>query len=292
MQFFIRAFVDESVKIAAATLKEKIDAHFSAQTKDWDKFKKQLNSPRFRDLVSKHPQADEKLKLFVQNLGKHYSAKGEPQEVLRSTGKKHVVKTYKDGTYTCDCEHYMYRGAPTNTSCKHIDQIKSMTKQAEAYVDAYQQKEKWSCSAACLKAVLGYYDVDLTEEECIKRIGTKPHKGAETTQIVDAAEELGFEASEKSLSLEETRKLLDDGVPIICDIQSFTKKGSGHYVVLCDMDDEYCYLMDPNVEGNTRKLPIEEFVERWHDKAMAPPHEPMIRWGVIIKTTQNNQSDL
>ena len=760
MQSLFQAFVDEFIKIAATTLKEKVDAHFSAQTKDWDAFKKHLNSPRFRNLVSKHPQADEKLKLFVQNLGKHYSSKGIPQEVIGSTGKKYSVKSYKDGTYTCDCEHYMYKGAPTNTGCKHIDQVKSNIKEAElrnelkphqqrvvdkmkeqiglvvahglgsgktltsiatqdqlklpatvvvpaalkanyvkerekhligdgepidldslqnvavkskvksnpllivdeahrardplgktykalaknksdkimlltgspfynhpsdvaplvnlvskgdtlplrksdfeyryimdkevdpgivnkilgvkpgtkpvvrpskkkelkdifskwvdfhpstkehfpdviretvevpmtpkqleiydtlmsaaplwvslkvksglppdkkeskelnayltgvrqvsnttapyhegepdlpkihrafeelknnlnkhkdskaviysnflaagikpykkllekegitygeftgdmkkkerdqivrdynegkiktlllssaggegldlqgtrliqilephwndekikqvegrgirfkshdhlpekernvtvqrffavrpktalhkltgmdpgwavdqyldkmskdkeelnnqfrelfeltkpkkektaeAYVDAYQQKEKWSCSAACLKSVMDYYDVTISEEECIKRIGTKPNKGAETTQIVDAAKELGFDSYEKSLSIEEAKKLLDDGIPIICDIQSFTKKGSGHYVVLCDIDDTYCYIMDPNVEGNTRKLTVEDFVSRWHDRAMAPPHEPMIRWGVIIKKSTQDR---
>lgn len=289
MQVLIPALVDEFTKIAAVSLAKKVDKHFGSQDKDWDEFKKHLGSARFRDLVTKHPQADEKLKLFVTNLGKHYSKDGTPTQVPGSGGKQHIVKKYKDGTYTCDCEQYMYRGAPTNTNCKHIDQVQDSVKIASATVDPYQQETQWSCSAACLKAVLNYYDYKITEKECIKEIGTRPKHGAETTDIVNAAKKLGFKAYEKSLSIEEVRKLINSGIPIICDIQSFNKKNSGHYVVLCDIDDSHCYLMDPNTPGNTRKLPTEDFIKRWHDKAMKYPHEDMIRWGVIIekKTTQD-----
>ncbi len=286
MNKHLEIFTEDIMK-TASPLSDKVDKHFSKEKKNWDEFKNNLNNPRFRNLVMKHPQADEKLKLFVQAISKHNSTSGKPIEIQGNTpGKKYTVKKYKDNTYTCSCEDFLYRKAPTNTTCKHIDSLNGtddkQIKMATANTPKHQQEEKWSCSAACLKSVLSYYDFEISEKECIKKIGTKPNRGAETTQIVKAAKDLGFSAYEKSLSISEAKSLLDRGIPIICDIQSFTKKGSGHYVILCDIRNEECFLMDPNTPGNSRRLPLKDFEKRWHDVEMAPPHKKMIRWGVVI----------
>lgn len=153
----------------------------------------------------------------------------------------------------------------------------------EAEVLPYQQRTQWSCSAACLKAVLAHFGDVVPEVLLIWLIGTKKKRGAETTEIVEAAKKLGYPAHEKSLTLEEARRYTDRGIPLILDVQSWTKPGSEHYVVLTHVSDRHAYLMDPNTPGNLRVLTHDELLERWHGVRMAPPHEPMPRWAVIVE---------
>jgi predicted double-glycine peptidase len=160
--------------------------------------------------------------------------------------------------------------------------IRSIEKFAKANVMTHQQETKWTCSAACLKAVLNYQGHKISERECGIYIRVRKNKGAETTDIVNAAKALGFDAYEKSFSIKEAKDLTDKGIPIICDIQSFTKPGAGHYVVLTDIDQNKAYLMDPNVESNSRVIPLDEFEKRWFDYEMHPPHKLMKHWGIVI----------
>lgn len=175
------------------------------------------------------------------------------------------------------------------------DAFKSVIRKAmekTAQVLPYQQETQWSCSAACLKVVLGHYGHDISEEEAIAAIGTRPNRGAECNEIAEAARQLGFHAFEYSFdSLDQAKVLLDQDIPIICDIQSFNHPGKGHYVVLVDYSNDQTTsdspgrrvsLMDPNTPGNGRTLSPEEFEERWWDRAMAPPHDLMLRWGIVV----------
>jgi ABC-type bacteriocin/lantibiotic exporter with double-glycine peptidase domain len=151
-----------------------------------------------------------------------------------------------------------------------------------ALVQAYQQKTQWTCSAACLKAVLAHWGTDVPELTCIEAIGARKGRGAETTQIVEAARKLGFDALEMSFdSIAQAKALTDQNIPIICDIQSFNHPGKGHYVVLTKVDEEV-YLMDPNTPGNMRTISVEEMEQRWWDRWMAPPHHVQSHWGIIV----------
>lgn len=157
-----------------------------------------------------------------------------------------------------------------------------LVKIAAVRVGPYQQKTQYTCAAATLKAVLSYLGFDIPEEVLTILVRIKKRNGAETTQIVDAAKKLGFRTFERSFTIEEAKRITDKGIPIICDIQSFTKPGAGHYVVLAGIEGGSVYLMDPNVEGNKRIIPLEEFSERWWDREMRPPHKLMIRWGIVV----------
>lgn len=309
---------DELEKIAL-TIAQKADKHFSSDEKTkWDGFITNLKSPKFRKTISEHPMADAKLKKFVENNGKHVSSKDDGIKIPGSKpGILHTVKKHPDDSYTCSCPSYMFKGSITNGSCKHIDQVKerssnmkekpsfmaqsiiktgsgilyiyspnhvapAMMKIAKALVPKWQQESQSTCSAACLKAVLNHYGHKINEVEAALEIGVKKNKGAETTDIVNAAKGLGFNSYEKSLTMDEAKKLTDQGIPIICDIQSFNKPGSGHYVVLTDIEDNKAYIMDPNTPGNERTINLKDFEERWWDRSMAPPHSMMKSWGVVI----------
>ena len=164
----------------------------------------------------------------------------------------------------------------------------SLEKQGE--VLPYQQETQHTCSAACLRAVLLHYGLDVPEKKLAELIGVTKN-GAEVDQITSAAKKLGFHAYDKSLTVGEAKRLLKDGVPIICDIQSFTKPGTGHYVVLTSMDEDGVEWMDPNVKGNRRRLTHEEWASRWWDRAMKHPHEDMVRWGVVISPNEKTAED-
>jgi len=161
--------------------------------------------------------------------------------------------------------------------------IFSLVLSKEAQVSPYQQETQWTCSAACLKAVLSHYGMEATEEELRDLIGAKPKRGAEVDEIVAAAHKLGLEAFDYLFaSLDQAKILLDQDIPIICDIQSFNHEGKGHYVVLTKIDGDEVHLMDPNTPGNQRVLTREHMDVRWWDHRMAPPHDLVEKWGVVV----------
>jgi predicted double-glycine peptidase len=158
-----------------------------------------------------------------------------------------------------------------------------------AKVGPYQQKTQWTCSAACLKAVLEHWGTKLPELTIIQAIGAKKGRGAECDEIAAAARKLGFSAFEYSFeSLDQAKVLLDQDIPIICDIQSFNNPGKGHYVVMTGVwegdvgSGSRVEIMDPNTPGNGRTISREEMDERWWDRAMAPPHDLMPKWGIVV----------
>jgi predicted double-glycine peptidase len=158
-----------------------------------------------------------------------------------------------------------------------------------AQVDPYQQLTQWTCSAACLKAVFSHYGVEISEEDAVTAIGTREGRGAECNEIAEGARKLGFAAFEHSFtSIDQARVLLDQQIPIICDIQSFNHPGKGHYVVMVSAGPDSVDLMDPNTPGNWRTISIQEMDERWWDRAMAPPHELMPKWGIVIVPGDDN----
>jgi ABC-type bacteriocin/lantibiotic exporter with double-glycine peptidase domain len=152
----------------------------------------------------------------------------------------------------------------------------------EAKVSPYQQKTQRTCSAACLRAVLLHHGLDVQEEVLCKLIDIQ-HYGAELYQIVGAARALGFDAQQVEFKdLDEVRNHLKNDLPIICDVQSWTKAGSGHYVVLTEEKDGKAEVMDPNTPGNWRSMPMKEFEDRWWDGDNVFPGKKLRRPGILI----------
>lgn len=184
--------------------------------------------------------------------------------------------------------------APGGAALPVIDRMlgRMMPKYAQAFelsltkiaaVSPYQQATQWSCSAACLKAVLAHYGTELSEDEAVLAVGAREGRGAEVTEISDAATSLGFDAFDYEFSsLDQANVLLQQDIPIICDIQSFNYEGKGHYVVLHKLDAHSAHLMDPNTPGNSRVIPLDHLEAMWWDHTMAKPHVLKQKWGVVI----------
>ncbi len=139
---------------------------------------------------------------------------------------------------------------------------------------------------------LGY---DLPEADLATVIGAREGRGAETTDIVNAAKKLGLEAWEQPFrTLDVAKEVLSQGIPIIADIQSFNHPGKGHYVVLAGFDSSSFKMMDPNTKGKTavlnwRQITNEKLEEIWWDRAMEKPHELMPKWGIMVMEPSTEQ---
>ena len=180
-------------------------------------------------------------------------------------------------------------GAQKILSSKPVQTLLPLAEQASEFMKLakvlpYQQKTQYSCSAACLKAVLEHWGEDrLAEHEVMYAIDVRDKGGAEVDQIAEGAKKLGFDAYDKCFSsMEDARSVTDQDIPIIADFQSFNNPGKGHYVVITKIDDDIVHLMDPNTEGNERVITRAECERRWWDRTMAPPHSLRVKWGVVV----------
>ncbi len=153
-----------------------------------------------------------------------------------------------------------------------------------------QQQKKFSCGAACLRAVCKHFKVGPdTEQEFIDDCETTYKKGTHPEDLERAAKDYGLQVrAKKNMSLAELKKYLTGGVPVICAMQAWgTEKdyendGSGHYVVAVGHDDEdNIYFMDPMLTAGCRgHLKSAEFLERWHD--MCYKGKKWVRFGIAM----------
>lgn len=129
-----------------------------------------------------------------------------------------------------------------------------------------QQQTIYTCSAATLSAVLKHFGVSISEPVLTKVIGALPAIGATSEQVAAAAKRLGFAADVHVFrSLDELAPYLDSKplLPVIANIFSFNRPGTGHFVVITDITPTHVRIMDPNSPTNWRDLARSEMEARW-----------------------------
>ena len=140
-----------------------------------------------------------------------------------------------------------------------------------------RQSNSYSCGAACLLSVLGYYDkFDGNEDELADQLNTTSKDGTKPENIVKVARKYGLNAYIKeNCSIQDLRNFFKKRIPVIIDYQAWTEKEKvdweedetdGHYSVLIGIDEKNIYFNDPSILGKKGFLPISEFLERWHDE--------------------------
>ena len=152
-----------------------------------------------------------------------------------------------------------------------------------------RQSTDYSCGAAALQALLGYWGVDKREQDLMQKLGTTPEEGTSPESIVTVAGELGCEAGLKeNLGFEDIEESLRRRVPVICAIQAWADFHSpgfswekawedGHYVIVIGLDSRSVYVEDPSLLGTRGVMPRAEFASRWHDYRGEPPYDPSDR---------------
>jgi predicted double-glycine peptidase len=136
-----------------------------------------------------------------------------------------------------------------------------------------RQSTDHTCGVAALQSVLGYYVEDIREDKLAKQIGTT-EEGTKYMAIADFARSEGLQVEVRhNMTLADLQHALDQRRPVIVAIQAWREApgdwtkdwDDGHYVVVIGYDRENIYLMDPSVLGNYAYIPVQEFLDRWHD---------------------------
>ncbi len=123
----------------------------------------------------------------------------------------------------------------------------------------------------------------------MKACRTTPEDGTQPAGILRVARSYGLRAEMKEgCTVEDLKHALDRGIPAIVDIQAWTEAPAagfswssdwedGHYVVAVGIDKDNLYVEDPSLLGSRGIIPLNEFVNRWHDYEGAPPFDPSDR---------------
>ena len=137
-----------------------------------------------------------------------------------------------------------------------------------------RQATDYTCGAAAVQSVIGYYGEDIRESALAKELHTNSTIGTAYKQIEAFGKRHGYKvAVHKNASLTDLKKLIDGGTPAICLIQAWPERKvdyakdweDGHYVVAIGYDANNMYFMDPSTLGRYTFIPIDEFLKRWHD---------------------------
>jgi predicted double-glycine peptidase len=151
--------------------------------------------------------------------------------------------------------------------------IRKVTEDANVFIQVpiIRQSTDYSCGAACLLSVMGYYGIDPYEKQVMDALKTTI-AGVDPIDFPKAAKKFDLTAKVKEgMSQDEIKKNLDDDIPVRLDIQAWGDKkdysdvwDEGHFVVAVGYDKEGYYLMDPSQIGYTY-ITKPELDTRWHD---------------------------
>lgn len=254
-----------------------------------DRLRRALTKLRLHSLVAKAVEVGTKDVPHTPRLFMPHRSQAVREALGREMGTKVVDQLSKNPDVALAAALPIPGAVPLYVAAKKVvpplaskagTTLRNMIK--EGQVEPYQQETQYSCSAACLRAVLLHYGIDLPEKELVHRIGATPRRGAEIDQITKAAWDLGLDAFLYEFNdLDQAKFLLDLEIPIICDVQSFNHPGKGHYVVLTAIEGDRVYLMDPNTPGNERVLTRDHMDARWWDWTMVG-HLLKEKWGAVV----------
>jgi predicted double-glycine peptidase len=153
----------------------------------------------------------------------------------------------------------------------------------------------YSCGPAATQAVLMFYGIWGHQDEYAKELGTTPDAGTNPGAIVAFLKKKGLDAELKQdLSLDDLRRYVDDGVPVIIDFQAWhdwtathdytAEWEDGHYGVLTGYDDHAFYIEDPSLLGTVGFVEADDLLARWHDSTTIDDRPvKFIHAGIVVR---------
>lgn len=126
--------LSEFVKVALVLSKadRKVSAHLQAEKQDkkWLSFNRSLKNPVFQQSAAAHPDADAKLKKYVENYGALVQSKEIVGRVKSTTtpSKTYTLKKLPGGRVGCTCKDWQFIHSINGTDCKHIKRMQLLTK--------------------------------------------------------------------------------------------------------------------------------------------------------------------
>jgi predicted double-glycine peptidase len=140
-----------------------------------------------------------------------------------------------------------------------------------------RQSTEYSCGAAAMQAVLGYYGRDIGEEDIREMLNTNEESGTYPDDIIRVAGALGLQADYKeNMTMADLESYVAQGIPVIVDCQAWRSVSqyneswadtwyNGHWLVVIGIDENNVTLEDPYILGDRGFMPREEFEARWHN---------------------------
>ena len=140
-----------------------------------------------------------------------------------------------------------------------------------------RQSTEYSCGAAAMQAVLGYWGRDIGEEDVREMLNTNEESGTYPDDIIRVARALGLQAEYKeNMSMNDLENYVAEGIPVIVDCQAWRSVSqyneswtdtwyNGHWMVVIGIDDKNVTLEDPYILGDRGIMSREEFEARWHN---------------------------
>ena len=161
-----------------------------------------------------------------------------------------------------------------------------------------RQPTNSSSGPTSLQAVIDYYGTDIMVDKLMNMTNTSEN-GTTPDNIAQAARNLGFSVEVKeNMTLQDLQQNINQGIPtiIVCQAWKDNSTGNwtndtddGHYMVVIGMDDQNIYFEDPAILGSRGYIPLQEFMERWHDLYFNPQtgnNTTVNRLGIIITGAQ------
>jgi predicted double-glycine peptidase len=140
-----------------------------------------------------------------------------------------------------------------------------------------RQSTEYSCGAAAMQAVLGYWGRDIGEEDIREMLNTNEESGTYPDDIIRVALALGLQPEYKeNMTMADLEDYVAEGIPVIVDCQAWRSVSqyneswadtwyNGHWMVVIGIDDRNVTLEDPYILGDRGILSREEFEARWHN---------------------------
>ena len=140
-----------------------------------------------------------------------------------------------------------------------------------------RQSTEYSCGAAAMQAVLGYWGRDIGEEDIREMLNTNEEYGTYPDDIIRVAKALGLQAEYKeNMSMADLENYVAEGIPVIVDCQAWRSVSqyneswadtwyNGHWLVVIGIDENNVTLEDPYILGDRGFMSREEFLARWHN---------------------------
>ena len=145
----------------------------------------------------------------------------------------------------------------------------------ELAVPDVRQATTYTCSASALQAVLGYYGIEMREDELATELGVTEADGAPPEAIVRVAAAHGLIAAKREhMTIEDLAAEVAKGHAVIVELQAWSEApraswvddwDDGHYAIVVAVDGDQIVLEDPSVLGSRAVLTRKELDERWHD---------------------------
>ena len=140
-----------------------------------------------------------------------------------------------------------------------------------------RQSTEYSCGAAAMQAVLGYWGRDIGEEDVREMLNTNEVSGTYPDDIIRVAKALGLKAEYKeNMSMTDLENYVAEGIPVVVDCQAWRSVSqyneswadtwnNGHWLVVIGIDENNVTLEDPYILGDRGYMSREEFLARWHN---------------------------